>query len=414
MQKEKLVPEIRFKGFEGKWVEYELGSLYSFLKGSNLSQDSFYYSNDKKAIAYGHLYTIYGPVINAVHLSSNEKTSLISKKNDLLFPGSSTVPLGTAQANAIMLNGVKLGGDIICARPIKDNVDSQFVSYQINAQKYKLFPIISGTTISHMYASGLKNTKWKFTTLNEQSTISDFFNNLLILIQSQELKLKKLNEVKQSLLNKMFASENQKSPEIRFKGFEEEWTKEILKKLVTTFSGLTNVAKEDFSFGENYYVTYLNVFSNPMAKLNDLEKVNIHSKQNNLIKGDILVTGSSETPEEVGMTSIWNYNFENVYLNSFCFGLRPKNLENINIDFSAYLFRSLLVRKQIILLAQGISRFNISKNKFLEVSLTFPIYAEQQKIGQFFSNLDSLIQSQELKLEKLNNIKQALLEKMFC
>ncbi|WP_416756245.1 restriction endonuclease subunit S [Mycoplasma aquilae ATCC BAA-1896] len=203
-------------------------------------------------------------------------------------------------------------------------------------------------------------------------------------------------------------------PAIRFKGFEEEWTKEILKKIVTTFSGLTNVAKEDFSVGENYYVTYLNVFSNPMAKLNDLEKVNVHSKQNNLIKGDILVTGSSETPEEVGMTSIWNYNLENVYLNSFCFGLRPKNLENINIDFSAYLFRSQSVRKQIILLAQGISRFNISKNKFLEVFLTFPIYAEQQKIGQFFSNLGSLIRTQELKLKKLNEVKQSLLNKMFA
>ncbi|MFV8477386.1 restriction endonuclease subunit S [Mycoplasma sp. Z355B] len=201
-------------------------------------------------------------------------------------------------------------------------------------------------------------------------------------------------------------------PEIRFKGFIKEWEQEELKNLVVPFSGLTNVTKEDFSCGKDYYVTYLNVFSNPIAKLESLEKVNIHSKQNNLIKGDILVTGSSETPEEVGMTSIWNYNLQNVYLNSFCFGLRPKGAKKINIDFSGYLFRSLSVRKQIILLAQGISRFNISKNKFLELSLIFPFYNEQQKIGQFFSSLDSLIQFQEQKLKKLQTIKQSLLNKI--
>ncbi|MFV8468099.1 restriction endonuclease subunit S [Mycoplasma sp. VS292A] len=203
-------------------------------------------------------------------------------------------------------------------------------------------------------------------------------------------------------------------PEIRFKGFKEEWNKEELINLVTPFSGLTNVTKEDFSSGngKDYYVTYLNVFSNPIAKLETLEKVNIHSKQNNLIKGDILVTGSSETPEEVGMTSIWNYNLQNVYLNSFCFGLRPKNIKEININFSAYIFRSLSVRKQIMLLAQGISRFNISKNKFLELSLIFPVYEEQEKIGSFLNYLDSLINNEKLKLEKLQSMKQSLLDKM--
>ncbi|MFV8500091.1 restriction endonuclease subunit S [Mycoplasma sp. VS424B] len=410
MQKGKMVPEIRFKGFEGKWVEYELGSLYSFLKGSNLSQDSFYYSNDKKAIAYGHLYTIYGPVINAVHLSSNEKTSLISKKNDLLFPGSSTVPLGTAQANAIMLNGVKLGGDIICARPIKDNVDSQFVSYQINAQKYKLFPIISGTTISHMYASGLKNTKWKFTTLDEQSTISDFFNNLLILIQSQELKLKKLNEVKQSLLNKMFASENQKFPEIRFKGFTEEWIKEKIKELAIFRRG-----SFPQPYGEEKW--YSGSGAMPFVQVADIGNALSLNKKTNQLISKIAMPFSVFVPKDsvivtlqgtIGRVALTNYD---------CF------IDRTILYFNSYrkllnkiLFAILIKNKfeQEALLAPGAVIKTITKQKLNNFELFIPNFNEQQKIGQFFSNLDSLIRSQELKLEKLNNIKQALLEKMFC
>ncbi|WP_416756039.1 restriction endonuclease subunit S [Mycoplasma aquilae ATCC BAA-1896] len=406
MQKEKLVPEIRFKGFEGKWVEYELGSLYSFLKGSNLSQDSFYYSNAKKAIAYGHLYTIYGPVINAVHLSSNEKTSLISKENDLLFPGSSTVPLGTAQANAIMLNGIKLGADIICARPIKDNVDSQFVSYQINAQKYKLFPIISGTTISHMYASGLKNTKWKFTALNEQSTISDFFNNLLILIQSQELKLKKLNEVKQSLLNKMFASENQKFPEIRFKGFDEPWK---LKK----FSDLYNCNNEkniNIRYTEKNIISVANMYFKNEQKISNTE----YLKSYNIFHlGDIAYEGHKSA----------NYRYGRFVVNtigsgivSHVFEVFKPVMKEYDLYFWKYYINNENIMRNVLrdstksaTMMAALVKKDLS-NQFIKTTSI----VEQQKIGAFFSSLDSLIRSQELKLEKLNNIKQALLEKMFC
>ncbi|MFV8475736.1 restriction endonuclease subunit S [Mycoplasma sp. 1932B] len=391
MQKEKLVPAIRFKGFDEEWEVKKINQIFSPIV-SNLTM---------LCIQEKGLYPVYD-ANNIIGYSSYALSSV--PYLTIIKDGA-----GVGRTRKLPANSSFLG---TMTGLIPKNSDIDFTYNLISS--LKLEKNFSGSTIPHIYFSDYGKYLVYVPSIIEQEKIGKFFSSLDLIIESQKSKLEKLQTIKQSLWNKMFASENQKIPEIRFKGFEEEWTKEILKKIVTTFSGLTNVAKEDFSVGENYYVTYLNVFSNPMAKLNDLEKVNIHSKQNNLIKGDILVTGSSETPEEVGMTSIWNYNLENVYLNSFCFGLRPKNLENINIDFSAYLFRSQSVRKQIILLAQGISRFNISKNKFLEVSLTFPIYAEQQKIGQFFLNLDSLIQSQELKLEKLNNIKQALLEKMFC
>ena len=89
------------------------------------------------------------------------------------------------------------------------------------------------------------------------------------------------------------------------------------------------------------------------------------------------------------MSSIWLENKANVYLNSFCFGYRL----NINIDpyYFAYLLRSDVIRKPMRLLAQGISRFNISKNKVMEISASLPNLVEQRKIGTIMYKLDNLI-----------------------
>ena len=89
------------------------------------------------------------------------------------------------------------------------------------------------------------------------------------------------------------------------------------------------------------------------------------------------------------MSSIWLGNSDNIYLNSFCFGFRP----SIEIDpyYLGYYLRSDSFRKKITILAQGISRFNISKNKVLELSIDLPSLKEQKLIGQYFKDLDQSI-----------------------
>jgi len=126
---------------------------------------------------------------------------------------------------------------------------------------------------------------------------------------------------------------------------------------------------------------------------------------------DVLFSKSSEKPQEVGMSSVWLGNRPNVYLNSFCFGYRP----TVNVDylFLAYLLRSNTVRKQMMLLAQGISRYNISKNKVMELLVRLPDIQEQEKIGNFFKQLDDTIVLHQHKLEKLQSIKKAYLNEMF-
>ena len=102
-----------------------------------------------------------------------------------------------------------------------------------------------------------------------------------------------------------------------------------------------------------------------------------------------MFTTSSETPEEVGMSSVWLENSENTYLNSFCFGYRP----SIPFDpyYLAYMLRSSSMRKKIAFLAQGISRYNISKNKMMDIEIPVPTMSEQQQVGGYFRNLDNLI-----------------------
>ena len=178
------------------------------------------------------------------------------------------------------------------------------------------------------------------------------------------------------------------APEIRFPGFKEPWEQRRLGNLGTTFTGLSGKAKQDFGHGEAQFVTYMNVYTNPISKLNMTEHVEIDNRQNKVQFGDIFFTTSSETPEEVGMSSVWLDNSDNTYLNSFCFGFRPKT--SLSPYYMAYMLRSAGVREKIIFLAQGISRYNISKNRMMNIEVPLPTLNEQEKIGAFFKSVDAL------------------------
>ena len=205
--------------------------------------------------------------------------------------------------------------------------------------------------------------------------------------------------------------ENKNIPEIRFKGFEGEWEDKKLVDIGYTYTGLSGKNKTDFGHGKGRYVTYMNVFSNTIAKKENTEAIEVDHSQNNVQFGDVFFTTSSETPEEVGMSSVWLADCQDTYLNSFCFGYRPV----IKVDnyYFAYLLRSTVIRKEIIFLAQGISRYNISKNKVMEISVPLPNIEEQSQIGSYFQNLDQQITLEQQKHDKLVTLKKAMLEKMF-
>ena len=201
------------------------------------------------------------------------------------------------------------------------------------------------------------------------------------------------------------------TPDVRFGGFSNAWEQRELGKLGNTFTGLSGKTKEDFGHGDAKFITYMNVFSNSIANFNGTECVEIDDKQNQVKFGDVFFTTSSETPEEVGLSSVWLDNTENIYLNSFCFGYRPT--KKFDPYYLAFMLRSPSIRKNFIFLAQGISRYNISKSKVMEIKVPIPELAEQERIGGLFRQLDNLITLHQRKLKKMKNIKKAFLEKMF-
>jgi len=233
-------------------------------------------------------------------------------------------------------------------------------------------------------------------TKEEQVRIGGFFKTIDDTITLHQRKCDSLVKLKKALLQKMFPK---------------NWEQRKLGDIGNTFTGLTGKTKVDFGHGEAKFITYLNIFNNAIADPEQLESVEIDPKQNEVKYGDIFFTTSSETPEEVGMSSIWLQNQANVYLNSFCFGYRPQ----IAIDpyFMAFNLRSESVRKKFIFLAQGISRYNISKNKVMEMEINLPCLSEQKKIGEFFFKLDNLITLHQRKVQALQKLKKALLQQMF-
>lgn len=203
-------------------------------------------------------------------------------------------------------------------------------------------------------------------------------------------------------------------PELRFSNFYNEWQEKKLGDLGKTYTGLSGKTKTDFGFGDSHFITYMNVFKNNIAKFEMTEKVKIsnNEKQNKVNYGDIFFTTSSEVPQEVGMTSIWLFKTNNVYLNSFCFGFRI-TINNVLPIFLARYLRSENIRKKITILAQGSTRFNLSKKEVMKLSINFPEINEQQKIGDFFSKLDRQIELEEQKLAKLEEQKKGYMQKVF-
>ena len=189
------------------------------------------------------------------------------------------------------------------------------------------------------------------------------------------------------------------------------WEQRKLGDIGTTYGGLSGKSKGDFGHGEAWFVPYTNVFDNPIGDPLRLERVEIDPGQNVVRRGDVLFTVSSETPEEVGMSCVWPSDLGDLYLNSFCFGYRQDG--SFDSNYLAYMLRSGSFRGQVEMLAQGISRFNISKVKVMEVEVPVPDKAEQAMIGHLFVDLDNLITLHQRKHDQLATLKKSLLEKMF-
>lgn len=153
-------------------------------------------------------------------------------------------------------------------------------------------------------------------------------------------------------------------------GVTVEW--KPLGDVADIYGGLTGKSKSDFDGGNAKYITYKNIFSNFAVNLDLLEPVKVSESENqHCVKyGDILFTSSSETADEAGMSSaVTTYLDSPVYLNSFSFGIRFKMDICITPQFAKHLFRCDFMRTEIKKTASGVTRFNISKERFRKIKI---------------------------------------------
>ena len=205
-------------------------------------------------------------------------------------------------------------------------------------------------------------------------------------------------------------------PPLRFPEFSGEWKNTSLGKIGKTFNGLTGKSGNDFG-QSSPYITYKSIFDNSRVDINRVDYVAISEEekrkesQNKVLYGDIFFTTSSETPDEVGMTSVLLDEIKDCYLNSFCFGYRLFSQEYYLPEYLRFYLRSQVIRKKLSMLAQGSTRFNISKNEVMRLGIKVPTYIEQRKIANFLTLIDERIATQNKIIEKYESLIQAIIYK---
>lgn len=402
----KNIPQLRFAGFDGEWEEKKFKDITKLSQGLQIpiedrylqpSNDTYFYITNEflKPGSKQHYYI------------KDPNKSVIANKDDILMTRTgNTGKVLTDVEGAFHNNFFKIAYD-------NDSISKYYLFYLLNTEviQNKILALAGSSTILDLNHKDFYSIASSFPPLIEQAKIGDLFRKIDALIEKQEGKVSKMEDFKKSMLQKMFPKKDEFVPEFRFEGFYDKWQRKRLHEIGKTYTSLSGKSADDFGHGEASYVTYMNVYKNPIATLNGVGLIEIDNNQNEVLNGDFFFTTSSETPEEVGLSSAWIYDKSNVYLNSFCFGFRP--VIDINISFFAYYFRSENFRREVVMLAQGSTRFNISKKSMMDIKVYYPSIEEQEKIGQFFKNLDTQIETEEKLLESYKQMKKSLLQKMF-
>lgn len=268
-----------------------------------------------------------------------------------------------------------------------ETLNTKYVYYVLTSIQEKIYSTKKGGGVPHVHISSIDKFEIPVPPLPVQEEIVrilDTFTELQAELQAELQKRKQqYNFYRDNLLN--FKNINRGGQEIK-------WMK--LSDIGTFYSGLSGKTKDDFHDGNAKFISYVNIFNNPSLITDVKDRVRIleGEKQNTIQYGDLLFTGSSETPDECGMCSVLTHHTEEkLYLNSFCFGFRFNDLSEINPEFMKFLFRSSTIRKLICKTANGVTRFNISKKEFAKIVIPIPSLKEQDHIASVLDKFYFLV-----------------------
>ena len=402
------VPHLRFPEFSGEWKKYSFNDIAQYKKGpfgSALKKEIFVPKSADSVKIYEQQNAIkkdweLGRYYISRDYFINHMQQFIVEAGDIIVSCAGTIgEIYELPPNAV--SGVfnqALMRVRINATLIDKNIFIKVFSSMIDSFS-KIYS--NGSAIKNIPPfADLKKTNVFLPTQNEQYKISRLISLLDERIATQNKIIDKL----QSLINGLNDSLYQQCGNGIMTSFS---------KLGQSYSGLSGKSADDFGTGKPY-ITYLNVYSNNVVNENDYQYVRISDgeKQNIVKYGDVLFTLSSETPEEVGIGSVY-LGKSDVYLNSFCFGIHITDTKVVFPPYLSYYVSSTPFRKFIYPYAQGSTRFNLCKADFEKARIKMPSLENQKRIYFILSHIASKVETETKLWDLFKFQKQYLLRQMF-
>ena len=407
------VPNLRFKEFQGEWEKCKVSDLLDFYSTNSLSWDKLEYGTTN--IQNLHYGLIHVGLPTMVDIDKDNLPNIIDgnvpknyelcKEGDIVFADASEDTNEVAKAvEYYNLNGKKVvcGLHTIHGRDNKNKTVVGYKGYAFSSMSFhhQIRRIAQGTKIYSINSKNFSECYVGIPSKEEQQKIADLLRLIDERIATQNKIIDKLQSLIKGLNDTLYAQH-----------CDEVMTS--FAELGTSYSGLSGKSAHDFGSGKPF-ITYLNVYSNNVINEKGFQYVTIKDgeKQNVVECGDVLFTLSSETPEEVGIGSVY-LGKEKVYLNSFCFGIHITNTEVAFPLFLSYYVSSTAFRKFIYPYAQGSTRFNLCKADFEKASIKLPTLENQKRIYSILSHIDNKIITERQVLDLYNSQKQYLLRQMF-
>ena len=386
MQDNEKKPALRFKGFTDPW---EQRKLEEYLEVSGQKNFEGIYTKEDVLSVSGDF-----GIVNQIEFQGRSFAGAsvanygVVETGDIVYTKS---PLKSNPYGIIKANKGKNGivSTLYAVYKPKQSANPEFVQiyFEQDARMNNyMHPLVNKGAKNDMKVSAENALKGQivFPDIKEQRTISEFFHNLDTLITLHQRKYEKLVNIKKSMLDKMFPKNGASVPEIRFKGFTDLWEQRKLGEMVDVCSGMDykHLSEGDIPvYGTGGYMLSVN-----KALSYDRNAVGIGRK------------GTIDKPY-ILKAPFWTVDT--------LFYAIPKDSKNI--DFTFDVFQKVDWKKK----DESTGVPSLSKIAINETSISTPSKLEQERIGSFFRNLDTLITLHQRKLEKLQNIKKSCLEKMF-
>ena len=381
-------PNIRFKGFTDDWEQHELCDIYGKIRNAFVGTASPYY------VENGHFYLESNNVKDG-HINHNNEVFINDEfyekqRDNWLHTGDIVmVQSGHVGHSAVIpeeLNNTAAHALIIISNP-QTEIDPYFLNaeFQTPLKKKNIDIITKGNTIKHILASDMKEFEVSLPNIREQRDISAFFRILDKILIIHQRRLEDLKNFKKVMLQKMFPSDGESIPEIRFFGFSDAWEQRKFSDVVEIGSGMDykHLGEGDIPvYGTGGYMLSVN-----SALSEEKDAIGIGRK------------GTIDKPY------ILRAPFWTVDTLFYCI---PK--ENYDLDFINCLFQNVDWKKK----DESTGVPSLSKVIINNVEAAVPAFGEQQKIGEYFNDLDRLITLHQHKYENLLKMKKYLLQQMFC